>query len=451
MPRKRIRRAAACAALSGALLASCAGFPAQGGDGDLDGNWISEPSGYILEVSGSRVALFDISSAGAVSFLRGRLRGEELSLGSVLGFRTEGRLTRSGPGLRMTMYDTSIASFSREEAGRVSLPLLRDSADPRANFEVFAATFGERYAFFGLRGIDWEARVADYRNRITPATGDAELFALLSELVDPLDDAHVGLHDPRGRESSSAEPAAWEAEAQLLVDAIKANYLEGPPRKTARGMLVYGKLRAGPAYIFLKGMEGFSEGSFAEAKAALDAGLDEALSFAAGAPGLVLDLRLNGGGHDAHSLQIAARFARERRLAFSRRTRSAAGWTEDERFYVEPAEGRPRWDGPLALLVSGATASAAENLVLALADLPETTVVGESSRGAFSDMLMKRLPNGWLYTISNEEYRGADGRCYEKTGYPPEVLAPVDIEAARSGRDPGLEAACRALGSADGR
>jgi hypothetical protein len=437
-------RIPACAALSAVLLLSCAGLPSRGGE--LDGTWVSEPSGYLLEVSGSRVALFDVCSAGTASFLRGRLRGEEISLGSVLGFRTEGRLTRSGDGLRMTMYDTSIAYFSREPAGLRRARPLRDSADSLVNFEVFAATFGERYAFFGLRGVDWEARVADYRKRITPATGEAELFDLLSELVAPLDDAHVGLHGPRGRESSSAAPRAWEGEAQLMVDAIKANYLEGPPRKAAGGMLVYGRLRAGPAYIFLKGMGGYSEGSFAESKAALDAGLDEALSFAAGAPGLVLDIRLNGGGHDAHSLQVAARFARERILAFSRRTRSAFGWTDEERFYVEPAEGRPRWDGPLAILVSGATASAAENLVLALAALPGTTVVGEDTRGAFSDMLMKRLPNGWLYTISNEEYRDADGRCYEKSGYPPEILAPVDIEAARAGRDPCLEAACEALG-----
>jgi len=435
--------AAAATIAASAALASCAGFrPAGPGP---EGTWISEPYGYLAEVSGSKVAFYDVSSAGTVNFLKGRLRGGELSLGSFLGFQVEGRLERAGPGLRMVIDDTSVVPFDRAAPGESEARRIRDSRDPLVNFEVFAATFGERYAFFGPRGVDWEARVGDYRKRITSKTSEEDLFEILTELVDPLDDAHVGLYGPRGRGSSSADDPEWLGEAQVLVDAMKANYFEEPWRKTAGGKLVYGRLRSGPAYLFLKSMEGFSEKSFEESKAALEAGLDEALAYAAGAPGLVIDLRLNGGGSDAHSLQVAARFAKERSQAFSRRTRSAAGWTEEERFYVEPAAGRPRWEAPLAVLVSEATTSAAETLVLALAALPGSLVVGEPTQGAFSDMLFKRLPNGWFYTLSNEEYRGADGRCHEVTGYPPDLAAPVDIGAARSGRDPGLEAACRAL------
>jgi len=78
---------------------------------------------------------------------------------------------------------------------------------------------------------------------------------------------------------------------------------------------------------------------------------------------------------------------------------------------------------------------------MCLGELPGVTLVGEATRGAMSDMLYKRLPNGWVYTLSNQEYRARDGLCYEASGYPPDIAAPMDSEAALSGSDPGLDAA----------
>ncbi|PKL25223.1 MAG: hypothetical protein CVV47_08045 [Spirochaetae bacterium HGW-Spirochaetae-3] len=63
---------------------------------------------------------------------------------------------------------------------------------------------------------------------------------------------------------------------------------------------------------------------------------------------------------------MAARFARERTFAYSRRVWLGDGWAAEERFYAEPGADGPHCDGPLIVLVSRETTSAAEVLAMDL-------------------------------------------------------------------------------------
>jgi len=435
--------ALAAVALSLASLVSCAGLPSR--SSPYDGAWLSEAFGYRAEIRGSRIELYDISLAGSTRLMAGRITGDKIELSGIPGLPLSGRLTLEGPSLRMALNETIHYDFIGLPGGSVLPPPVPKT--PVGNFDALAATFAERYAFFGARGVDWEARVAKLRPKAASVKDDRELFALLSELISPLDDSHVGLYDLRGGEYSPASPIPWEGSAQRFVDTIKASYLAVPPTKAAGGKLAWGRLKAGPAYMVLTGMEGYANeetdpGARAKAEAAaLDDGLDRALSAAAGAPGLILDLRFNGGGYDAHALRVAARFARERKLAYTRGIPKGGAPGAVESFYIEPAQAKPCWTGPLVVLVSKRTTSAAETLCLCLGALPGTTFVGETTNGAFSDMLYKRLPNGWLFTLSNEEYRDSRGICHEGKGIEPDVAAPMDLGAAAEGRDPALDAA----------
>ena len=58
-----------------------------------------------------------------------------------------------------------------------------------------------------------------------------------------------------------------------------------------------------------------------------------------------------------------------------------------------------------------------------MSQLPNVTIVGENSNGSFSDILTKKLPNGWSVNLSNERYYSADMVNYEGVG------VPVDVEA----------------------
>ena len=83
---------------------------------------------------------------------------------------------------------------------------------------------------------------------------------------------------------------------------------------------------------------------------------------------------------------------------------------------------------------------------MAMRELPQVTVMGEATGGGLSDILGITLANGWLFGLSNQEYRAADGEVYEGRGVPPDVMFEIDGGELSQGADPMLAAAiARAL------
>lgn len=81
----------------------------------------------------------------------------------------------------------------------------------------------------------------------------------------------------------------------------------------------------------------------------------------------------------------------------------------------------------MIVIISGSTVSAGEVFTMTMAQLPQTTLLGRNTSGAFSDVLCRSLPNGWSFGLSNEEYMAPDGTIYEAVGIPPNVLPDADL------------------------
>ena len=113
----------------------------------------------------------------------------------------------------------------------------------------------------------------------------------------------------------------------------------------------------------------------------------------------------------------------DRRLAYTKVALGAQD-VEPQPFHVEPSK-RVSYLGPVYLLTSDVTVSAGETFTLYMRALPNVVHVGGTTRGAFSDMIEKPLPNGWSLALSAEIYRDPDGRSYEVRGLPPQVKREV--------------------------
>src|SRR5437762_13639423 len=69
----------------------------------------------------------------------------------------------------------------------------RAARAPIAVFDEFCKFFEDRYAFFELRGVDWEGQKDVFRPKVNATTSDDELFSLLRQMIDPLDDHHTSI------------------------------------------------------------------------------------------------------------------------------------------------------------------------------------------------------------------------------------------------------------------
>jgi C-terminal processing protease CtpA/Prc len=109
--------------------------------------------------------------------------------------------------------------------------------------------------------------------------------------------------------------------------------------------------------------------------------------------------------------------------------------------YIEPASNPETQfgdDKPVIVIISGATVSAAETFTLVMSQLPQTTLLGRNTAGAISNQLRRKLPNGWMFALANEEISTLDGTVYEAVGIPPDVLPEAEL-LPMSEREAGID------------
>ena len=178
----------------------------------------------------------------------------------------------------------------------------------------------------------------------------------------------------------------------------------------------------------------------------LVAEFDAALAALFDAPGLILDLRGNGGGSTFISDPIAGRFL-DRPFTYGRdhfRARlPQRGWRAHFDYRIKPRG--PIYTGPLVLLTDALNASTAENFIVALVDSGRARTVGQTSAGSSGNPVRFRLPGGGWARFSTGDFRRNDGTRIEGVGIAPDVPVAWTVEDFRAGRDPDVAAAERLL------
>ncbi|CAN5546694.1 S41 family peptidase [soil metagenome] len=133
----------------------------------------------------------------------------------------------------------------------------------------------------------------------------------------------------------------------------------------------------------------------------------------AGAEGIVLDLRDNGGGLFSEGIDVASVFIDDGRIV-SYKARS-----EPERVYE--AEGQAFESIPLVVLVNEGTASASEIVAGALQDRDRAIVVGETTYGKGSVQEVFPLADASALKLTTGAYFTPGGRNISGKGIEPDV------------------------------
>ncbi|MFE0424635.1 S41 family peptidase [Streptomyces sp. NPDC058953] len=415
------------------------------GAATVEGFWRMDGYGTVVSVRGRDIQFWDTTAVSCLPGLAARSGGATGPGGAVRFDAEEFSLTvtpRAGDRAGLRVH----GSLGTRQLRRIAaLPARCEQPPPTgpvATFDVFWQTFEENYAFFERRGVDWDEARARYRPRVHAGTTQEELFDILSAMTAPLQDAHVALQATdlgrfsSGQRAGTVDPdEAYDARVRAFVE--RRNLGGTALESHAQGAIGYAELPGGIGYLRISRFGGYTPGSSTtEADAAeLDRVLDSIVTRArtsgpAAWRGLVVDVRVNQGGSDELGLRIASRLTDRGYPAYRKEARNDP--RDDTRFTprytarVAPAQGVPRYTGPVAVLTSGATVSAGETFVKALAERPSpTTLIGEPTQGALSDILLRSLPNGWRFGLSNERYTTPRGNTHEGPGVPPHITVPV--------------------------
>ena len=330
--------------------------------------------------------------------------------------------------------------------------------DPVATFDVFWELFEHQSALITKTGTDWTGARNTYRSQITENTTPQELFDILTTMVTPLQDGHLELGAPDLEEDFSGGPTVrsleWLQRANEVLSVISAACDQGLT-PAAEGRLAHGTLGGRLGYVAMFSHGEYSEtGSPYEDAEAFGQAIDAIFAGFAGLDGVILDLRFTPGGWDSVAVALASRLTDQMRLGYRKQARIGGydDFAQPTEIYYGP-QGVSLAHLPVVALVSNFTVSAGDVQAMLLKDLPNVTLVGQSTYGAFSNALPATLPNGWQLTLTNERYlSSADpGVDYEQVGIVPHIAVEPSVEALDQGRDNMLEAALDHLASqADG-
>ena len=330
-------------------------------------------------------------------------------------------------------------------------------SDPIYNFEVFVQTVAEHYAFFELNNINRDSLFAAQKRKLTSSSTEVELYQVLEETLELLNDNHAYLE---------ATDEVYEALEELETNSLEeVNVSDNLPEygdfqvaqmvskhhmieeMTKDSWLIeWGKLTNSIGFIQIKAMwlyadldipqELIDELGYVDAYVTTFNNMYEGDYIAKEAESvrsiltrvmydlndlesIVIDIRFNGGGQDAVSFEILRHFLASTQQIATQKLRHGDGFSPTQYLYIEGTDHS--YSKPVYVLTSPQTGSAAETFAIATLSMDHVYRIGSHTAGAMSTALEKSLPNGWIYSISNEIYMDNNGVNYENKGIPVDI------------------------------
>ncbi len=311
------------------------------------------------------------------------------------------------------------------------------SAKPEDVFEALWTEFDRYYPFFVDKNIDWDSVYTLYASQIDNSINEEDLFFILSDMVNILEDGHVNIYSPYGTSAYTGWYDQYPRNFNIQI--VMNRYLSVTRRITGEGNILYGRIGS-IGYIYVQSFTG--AGGWVNS-------IDDVLDEFHDLNGLIIDVRHNGGGSSQDARDLVGRFTDRERIYSYIQFRNGprhTDFTELESRRIVP-QGRKQYLIQVALLTNRSTYSAAEDFVLAMKELPNVKHIGDTTGGGLGNPIHRELPNGWRYRLPVWRQFPVDLSPIEGIGISPDLQIDITQEDAQLFRDTIINEAVNYLNS----
>ncbi len=289
------------------------------------------------------------------------------------------------------------------------------SADPFVNFDYLWSEVDRKYAYFQLKGVDWDSVKRVYRGRIFSNISQDSLFKVMGSMLNELRDDHTNLLSPF---NVSRYNAYLRGKDNYEYRTIKENYL---------GSSEYTTESFRHAYISNNQIAYIRYSSFINPVS--DFAMDFMLNKYINTKGIILDLRENGGGNFSNITKILSRFVDSKTLVMYNRTRNGPGrgdFGPYEPFYISPSSRKKFIGKPIIVLIDRGSYSATTFFALAAKAIDNIYLIGDKTGGGGGLPNGGQLPNGWTYRFSITQSFDLFKVNYSEEGVEPDIYAEIN-------------------------
>lgn len=288
------------------------------------------------------------------------------------------------------------------------------SVNPQENLDYLWQQCDEKYAYFDVKGIDWDQVKVKYSAQLYEGMSDDSLFNVLGGMLTELKDDHTNLISNFNVSRFGVNYLGQDNFDWRLIEDHYLNqdyYISGP---FMHNFIAGGEV----GYIRFPSFTG----------SMTNEQWDFMFKRYANTKGLILDMRENGGGAVSDVFNVLSRFIDEPTTVFYSRLKNGKGhddFSEIEPAVVNPAQGYV-WLRKVMVLVDRGTYSAGSFTAIGTKALDHVRLVGDTTGGGLGLPNGGQLPNGWTYRFSITQTLSLDKNPEFEMGVPPDVHALMD-------------------------
>ena len=308
--------------------------------------------------------------------------------------------------------------------------------EPKDSISVFDYLWNkvdQQYAFFDVKGVDWDSVREIYRPKVHDDMDKESLFHICAAMLNTLQDGHTNLFSSFDVSRNDSVYYRMIAHKNIDEKVVILNYLTLNHHST--GAFSHNAIRNGKvAYVRYDSFENTIS----------EAVLKNIVNRYKDCQGMIIDLRQNNGGSINNIRILLSIFDNHKQPLYATQIKSGKehdAFTELETVCAtDTCILETPYNKPVAVLIDRGSYSATSFFALCTMGYPNIRLFGDYSGGGLGLPNGGALPNGWVYRFSITRTIAIDGHNYEN-GVPPTERVILDPTCVAQGIDNVIEAA----------